>query len=453
MNVPSTSLFRRAAAIGLALLALAAAPSAWASYAGSDCSALEVVPGKRTTFNGKPMAVGRFYYSDPIPFDYDYDQNKLAEAFRRQVLASTPRLPGGRLVVNCYIAKEHTPHKLRGSAASEGRLNFSGGYPSDADHAAGFLDHLDDLPAYQPQRLDFRPRKEEVQRLDKASEDKRPLHMRCVAIPMESHRDPPAFTRGSEIHMTKLMVVQGRHPWYRIRDEFKDWMRNALGYNAHHVCIQGLDRESVETRLAVFLNRYNTSAVVREAAFTPTQAAFELAQPSRASAAGGRASPGLTIEPARPTPQQMAIAKFEKQLPAFDRSVNNELDTALKSAPKPVPPASAQQKAADKKPENCRMEPDNRGLSTRTTGHATQAAALADARSRVPASCTPTGKTYCDRFADIPGGNKDFLVNFRKHVKDPQYKFSCGAYYTCAHHQRRVCDGPARTGPVRASKQ
>jgi hypothetical protein len=101
---------------------------------------------------------------------------------------------------------------------------------------------------------------------------------------------------------------------------------------------------------------------------------------------------------------------------------------------------------------NCRMVPDDRGLFAGSTAKS-PAEGIAAAKSRIPANCSATGKTYCNRFADMPfASNKDFLPAFKKHMRDPQWKHQCYAAYTCAHHQKRVCDAPAgRTGE--ASRQ
>lgn len=142
--------------------------------------------------------------------------------------------------------------------------------------------------------------------------------------------------------------------------------------------------------------------------------------------------------------------KMAKEQAQIDEAVNRWLDAALQAqAVPPVPPVKASPQPGDSK---CRMVPDDRGYSTLGTGHS-PAEALANAKGRVPPSCSATGKTLCDRYADMSfASNKDFLAAFKGHMREPKWKHSCSAYYTCSHHQKQVCEGGPRLG-AGASKQ
>lgn len=177
-----------------------------------------------------------------------------------------------------------------------------------------------------------------------------------------------------------------------------------------------------------------------------------------AAAVAAALSTAADLEYAFPTrtasPQEVESDKLANSMakvqPQLDDAVHRWLDAALQAqAAPPVKVTPVQAKAPDGK---CRMVPDNRGYSTLGTGHSAPEA-LANAKGRVPPNCSATGKTLCDRYADMPfASNKDFLAAFQKHMREPKWKHSCSAYYTCSHHQKQVCEGGPRLGAA-ASKQ
>lgn len=158
--------------------------------------------------------------------------------------------------------------------------------------------------------------------------------------------------------------------------------------------------------------------------------------------------------PSEQVESQKLGSEMAKVQPQLDDTVNRWLNAALEAqAAPPVQPAKTGQSQPKPGEDKCRMVPENRGYSTMGTG-SSSAEALANAKGRVPPNCSATGKTLCDRYADMDwnGKNKDFLVAFKKHMREPRWRHSCNAYYTCANHQKKVCDGPARLG-AKASKQ
>jgi hypothetical protein len=159
----------------------------------------------------------------------------------------------------------------------------------------------------------------------------------------------------------------------------------------------------------------------------------------------------------KPSPQEIESSRLAKEMekvqPETDRTVQSWLEAVLATQVQPAPPVKASPAPASPKEEKCRMVPDNRGLFTLATGYSPNEA-LSAAKARIPPQCSGAGKTVCERYADMKwGSNSEFLPAFKKHMRDPKWKYSCSAPYTCSHHQKRVCEGGAPKGTGAASRQ
>lgn len=156
-----------------------------------------------------------------------------------------------------------------------------------------------------------------------------------------------------------------------------------------------------------------------------------------------------------PSPEEVESEKLATNMakvqPQLDDAVHRWLDATLQAQVQPVQPVKAQAFQPKPSEDKCRMVPDKRSSFTLATGFTT-AEATANAKGRVPPNCSATGKTLCDRYADMHfASNKDFLAAFKKHMREPKWKYSCSANYTCP-TEKRVCDGGPRLG-AGASRQ
>lgn len=448
---------------GFATLFLAAALLALSGRAGAaplgvDCAAFEVVPGQRTSHGGQPAAVGRYYYTDVMRFDVAVNPLRLEEPWRKHVLETTPRLPGSVLVVECGVEMKGRPYPRIWDSASAGRLSITRASVITGGNRqlTSFRNSREELDAFSPRRLAFQP--DPTGKTYVGNEDPA-LFFRCAAVggdfsrlprPYDHETRAGLYDRGSEIHVSKTVLVPGRTPARRLTDDFQDWTKEKLGHEAFFTCFQSPMRERIDAAQAVFINRFTLSARQRDAAWAPNP---ELYQEPPASAGRGGASPGaaptgasLTIEPA-PDAGRAALSRFGQRQAEVDGVVREKVAAALKDLPTPprVDPEPAREQPAPER--NCRMVPQDRGTVARSGGARTQAEALSLARARIPAACTPTGSSSCDRYPDMPPGTKNFLADFKKHVRNPQWKYGCDVRYTCPHHVRRVCDGtPAPPG-------